>query len=170
MVLALGNSLLSDDGAGIHALATLQRSGELPAGVRLIDGGTVGPDLLPPVAGCQALLVLDAVDVGGQPGDVVRLNLERGAGRAGARTIHEVGLETLLQDLALIGEFPRRAVLFGIQPASLTPGTRLSPPVGRGLDTLVAAALDELRQWAQPGGGRSGTGNAGGNARTEDER
>ena len=169
-MLGLGNSLLSDDGAGIHALATLERSGKLPPGVRLIDGGTAGPDLLPPVAGCDSLLVLDAVDVGGQPGDVVRLDLEGGAGRAGPRTIHEVGLETLLQDLALLGEFPRRAVLFGIQPASLSPGTGLSRPVGRGLETLVAAALDELWRWAQPGDGGSGTGNAGGNARTEDER
>ena len=170
VVLGLGNSLLSDDGAGIHALCLLERTGELPPGVRLIDGGTVGPDLLPPVAGCDALLVLDAVDVGGQPGDVARLDLEGGAGRPGPRTIHEVGLETLLQDLALLGEFPRRAVLFGIQPASLSPGTGLSPPVERGLETLVGAALGELRRWTQTAGEGSGAGNAGGNARTEDER
>ena len=170
VVLGLGNSLMSDDGAGIHALALLERSSELPTGVRLVDGGTVGPDLLPPVAGCEALLVLDAVDFGGRPGDVVRLDLEGGAGRAGPRTIHEVGLETLLQDLALIREFPRRSVLFGIQPASLSPGTGLSPPVERGLEALAAAALEELRRWAQPAGGEAGAGNAGGIARTEDER
>jgi hydrogenase maturation protease len=136
----------------------------------VIDGGTVGPDLLPPVTGCESLLVLDAVDVGGEPGAVARVDLAGGAGRAGPRTIHELGLETLLQDLALLGEFPRRAVLFGIQPAALSPGTGLSPPVERGLETLVGAALDELRRWTQPAGGGAGAGNAGGNARTEDER
>lgn len=168
VVLGLGNAILSDDGAGIHALGKLRSSG-VPRGVALVDGGTAGAGLLDAVAGCEGLLVLDAVDVGGEPGDVVRINLEGGVGRPGPRTVHELGLETLLQDLRLLETFPSRAVLFGIQPEALGPGTGLSPPVAGSLDTMVAAALDELREWAQQASGKTVTRNAGVNASTENE-
>lgn len=149
VVLGIGNPILSDDGAGIRALAAIAARPRLPPGVRLIDGGTE-LNLLDEVAGCDALMVLDAANVGEPPGQVVRLDLHDGLRQAGPRTVHEVGLSTLLQDLLLLGEFPDRAVLFGIQPASVAPGTTLSPPVARGLDVLVRAALEELDQWATP--------------------
>jgi hydrogenase maturation protease len=138
--------------------------------VRLVDGGTAGPQLLPIVAGCDGLMVLDAVEIGGQPGDVVRVDLESGSGGLAPRTVHDLGLETLLQDLRLLGEFPKRAILFGIQPASIALGTGLSPPVAQGLARLVGAALDELARWAQPPDDAAGTGNGDVNASTEDEK
>ncbi len=170
VVLGIGNPILSDDGAGIHALVEIGRSEALPPGVRMVDGGTAGPQLLASVAGCDGLMVLDAVDVGGRPGDVVRLDLRGGLAGAMPRTVHDLGLETLLQDLRLLDEFPERTVLFGIQPASVELGTKLSPPVARGLGTLVSAALDELGQWAQSSGEPAGTGNGDVNASTEDEK
>lgn len=150
VVLALGNAIRSDDGAGVHALEAMRQTARLPSGVRLVDGGTAAAGLLPQVAGCDGLMILDAVDAGGRPGDVVRLDLVAGVGGGPqSPTAHELGLRELLGDLRLLGAFPGHAVLFGIQPASLAPGTRLSPPVARALGTLVGAALGELAEWAQ---------------------
>lgn len=171
VVLGVGNPILSDDGAGILALEAVGRARRLPAGVRLVDAGTAGPGVLGAVAGCDGLLVLDAVDVGGPPGEVVRLDLADGTGWAAPRNAHELGLETLLQDLRLLGEFPRRAVLLGVQPATVAIGTGLSPPVAEALDRLVDAALDELSQWAGRSAKRAATtGNGDDRAATEDER
>lgn len=172
VVLGMGNALLSDDGVGIHALAAIRASGRLPKAARLVDGGTAGPSLLQAVAGCDGLLVLDAADVGGEPGEVVRLDLHaglRGSGPA-MRTVHDEALATLLGDLVILGEFPERAVLLGVQPASVTVGTTLSPSVARAVETVVEAALDELHRWMGSSGEGMGTGNANVESWTEDDR
>jgi hydrogenase maturation protease len=155
VVLAMGNALLSDDGAGVKALGALAESAELPPGTRLVDGGTAGPTLLDTLAGCDRLLVLDAVEAGGEPGDVVRLDLRAGLNGGSAGTVHELGLTGLLADLVLLGHFPERAVLLGIQPGTVEVGTSLSPAVERGVRVAVQAALEELRQWAASPGSRS---------------
>lgn len=170
VVLGIGNPLLSDDGAGIHALGAIGRAGTLPPGVRLVDGGTVGLQLLASVAGCDGLMVLDAVNVGGEPGEVVRLDLADGLGAMKPRTAHDLGLGTLLEDLRLLGQYPGRAVLFGIQAAKVEIGTRLSTAVARELPKLVRAALEELDLWTRESNDPSEAGRGDANASTEDEK
>jgi hydrogenase maturation protease len=74
VVLGIGNTLLADEGVGVHAALALQQGWALPAGVEVIDGGTAGMELLGPLADVDLLLVLDAVKAGRAPG---------GAGAAG---------------------------------------------------------------------------------------
>jgi hydrogenase maturation protease len=147
VVLGIGNPILSDDGVGIAALDALAVEPELPDRVRLIDGGTVAPDLLGAVAGCNALIVLDAVDVGEPPGTVVRLDLRDGVAVGGPRTVHDLGLAGLLGDLRLLGQFPERAILIGVQPDLVGLGTKLSPAVARAMRELIGAVLQQLREW-----------------------
>ena len=47
LVLGLGNVLLQDDGVGAAAIALLLDRYDAPAGVRVMDGGTLGLSLLP---------------------------------------------------------------------------------------------------------------------------
>jgi hydrogenase maturation protease len=47
VVLGLGNLLHSDDGAGPRAAERLKNDSRLPEGVRVIEGGTLGLELLP---------------------------------------------------------------------------------------------------------------------------
>lgn len=148
VVLGIGNPILGDDGAGIHALQRLERQASLPARTRLVDGGTAGPDLLEAVRGCSRLLVLDAVDVGGTPGDVIRLELDSPLAVGRPFTVHELGLATLLDDLRLLGELPASPILLGIQPGKIALGTALSPEVERGLEILIREVFGELRRWA----------------------
>lgn len=174
VVLGLGNPLLSDDGLGIEALAALGRSPRLPGGVRLVDGGTAGAALLHALAGCDGLVVLDAVEAGRLPGEVVRVDLRRGLnarteGDTAALTLHAAALATVLGDLILLRQMPDRAVLFGVQPARVSPGTSLSSAAARGVGVMVEAALDELGGWMASGECR-GTGNANVKAWTEDDR
>ena len=75
-VLGLGNTLNRDEGMGVHALKPLaDRLGDQP-GVEILDGGTLGLNLLPIVEQCSHLLVLDAINAGKAPGTVIEL--ERG--------------------------------------------------------------------------------------------
>lgn len=75
VVLGVGNVLLRDDGVGVHLVEELRRLAAhdplaVPDGTRLVDGGTLGLDLLRAVSGARSLLVLDAVDLGQEAGTV----------------------------------------------------------------------------------------------------
>ncbi|HZS00824.1 MAG TPA: HyaD/HybD family hydrogenase maturation endopeptidase [Chloroflexota bacterium] len=149
VVLGLGNLLLSDEGVGVRALERLQTDPRLPAGLTLIDGGTLGLELLSCAAGATHLLVLDAVDVAVAPGTIVRLTGEALAHLPGGASVHQLGVADLLAALRLMGQEPAELVLLGVQPAVLTLGAALSPPVAAALAPLVEAALTELTRWGQ---------------------
>jgi len=62
VVVGIGNTILSDDGVGVHAARRLQDDARLPAGVTVLDGGTLGLELAPFVSDASRLLFLDAVN------------------------------------------------------------------------------------------------------------
>jgi Ni,Fe-hydrogenase maturation factor len=69
LVLGIGNTLLSDEGVGIHLLNRLrERRLARLYGVRWLDGGTLSFTLAPEIEDCDALLVLDAARLDAEPG------------------------------------------------------------------------------------------------------
>ena len=74
LVLGIGNTLLSDDGVGVHVIRALENGRtNLPENqrdVRLRDAGTLGLALLPEIAEAQRLIIVDAANFGGEPGEV----------------------------------------------------------------------------------------------------
>jgi len=150
LVLGLGNILLRDEGVGVRAVQLLAAQQSLPPDVQMLDGGTLGLDLLPYLAGVSNLLILDAVHANRPPGSLVRL--EGGAIRTALKikmSMHQVGLHELLAASSFRGTLPKRVVLWGIEPASLDWGTELSPTVQAQLDGLIHAAAQEIQQWEQ---------------------
>ena len=145
LVLGLGNVLCSDDGAGVIAVHRLRRGWQMPAGVRVVDGGTLGLDLLALVAAADRVILVDAVRAEAPPGTLVRL-----AGAEVAPAVyerlspHQIGVADLLAGAALCERYPREAVIVGIVPESIELGLGCSPAVAAELDGLVAAAIAEL--------------------------
>jgi hydrogenase maturation protease len=151
VLLALGNILVGDDGAGPAALAELVRGHRLPQSLRVLDGGVLGLTLLGLVRGADALLVLDAVDVGRPAGELVRLESDQLRAVFAARlSSHELGFAELLAGARLLDDGPRRLVIWGVQPGDVSPRIGLSPAVARAIGPLAAAAADELRAWGHP--------------------
>lgn len=147
-IVGIGNLLLSDDGVGIHAIRSLRTNTRLARLARLIDGGTIGSDLLADVCGCEMLLVLDAVDAGLEPGSVVWMDWNQPEPPAfRARNAHQSGIPDLLGDLRLMDCAPRQAVLIGVQPATVKIGTQLSVAVANALPALEKEVLRQLEQW-----------------------
>jgi hydrogenase maturation protease len=117
----------------------------------VLDGGTLGLDLLPYLEGVTDLLIIDAVNAGAPPGSLVRLANEQIPQTLALKTsMHQVGLQELLAVMALRGQTPPRVVLWGMEPLILEPGLDLSEPVLANLDTLVASVVAELRSWGIP--------------------
>ena len=147
LVLGLGNLLHADDGLGVHAIERLQKDSRVPPGAELLDGGTHGLALLSHVSGVDRLLVIDSVDVGQEPGAVIRLEGEALQRFPGKPSVHQLGFADLMIALELIGGRPQEVVLLGIQPLSTEWSPELTAPVRKGLDRLIEAAVEQLASW-----------------------
>lgn len=148
LILGLGNTILSDEGVGVKAMDRLLADYDWPGNVSFLDGGVMGLDLLPYLESADAVLILDAVEVGKPPGTLARLeDGEIPAVVALKMSMHQVGLQEALAMASFRATLPERMVLWGMVPASLALGTELSPTVARQLDALVKAAVDELVTW-----------------------
>jgi hydrogenase maturation protease len=148
LVLGIGNLLMTDDSVGVRLVQQLAADYRFPAGVTVLDGGTLGLDLLPHLEGVERLLVIDAVETGGAPGTLVRLSGEEiPLALATKVSPHQMGLKDLLTVADLQGHVPAEMVLWGVQPASIEMEMTLSPPVAAALAELQAQVLEELRGW-----------------------
>jgi len=148
LVLGLGNALMTDDAFGHHMINALQGRFRFPADVTVLDGGTLGLDLLPQLEGIGRLLVIDALEMGAPPGTVFRLEGEE-VPRAFASklSVHQMGLQDLLAVAELQGHLPAELVVWGVQPKSTEMGLELTPPVAGAMEDAIAGVLSELQRW-----------------------
>jgi hydrogenase maturation protease len=152
LVMGIGNILLRDEGVGVHVVMELQRQVadgllEVAPGTRFVDGGTLGLELLPLFAGASALILVDAVNMGGAPGavSVIRGDAIEGT-LAGHVSPHQVGIADLVAAARLMGAMPAAASLVGIEPARIDIGLDLTPEVAAALPGAVRAVCVELQR------------------------
>lgn len=139
---------MSDDGVGVKVVERLKRDYRFPESVTLLDGGTLGLDLLPRLEGIGRLLILDAMETGKAPGTLVRLTGDEiPAAFATKLSPHQMGLQDLLAVAHLQGIVPPEMVMWGVQPTQIAIGTELSEPVAAQVDIMVETALHELSRW-----------------------
>lgn len=159
VVIGLGNVVRSDDGVGVQAVARLRERLGSQSDATLVEGGTAGLLLLPHLADAERAIIIDAIDVGAEPGTLVRLGGDDFACAFSAgSTVHDVGLRDLLGAARLSGAWPEQLVLHGVQPGSIALGTELTPTVAAALDLLVDSVARELAAWhtALPKAGAAG--------------
>jgi hydrogenase maturation protease len=148
LVLGVGNILLQDEGVGVRVVEQLQEAYAIPEEVKVLDGGTMGLDLLYYLEEVDRLLVVDAVDARQPPGTIVRLTDGQIPALLGRKlSPHQIGLADLLSVAGLRDLAPRETVLIGVQPASLETDLSLSPTVSAQLPSIVDMVLEELKRW-----------------------
>ena len=145
LILGLGNTIMSDDGIGPKVIEQLQQDKHFLDDVSLLDGGTLGLDLLPYLEEIQRLIIVDAVEIGQPAGTCVRL-----AGDDVPMALetklspHQMGMKDLLAVARLMGHLPDEILLIGVQPACLEMDTELTPAVAAALPTLVDMVKAEI--------------------------
>jgi hydrogenase maturation protease len=148
LVLGLGNTLLRDEGVGVRVVERLQELYRFPENVQVVDGGTMGLDLMAYVEAADRLLVLDAVNTGGEAGTLAHLVGEQVPAFLSLKVSpHQMGLSDLLAAAQLRDIYPDEVVLWGVQPGAIEVGLDLSPAVAARVDALVDRALAELHRW-----------------------
>jgi hydrogenase maturation protease len=157
LVVGIGNTLLRDEGVGIHVVLQLeQRAADgrlaVPQGTRFADGGTLGLDLLPMIAGASILVLIDAVKLGQPAGSVSVLRGDTIEGTLGGHVSpHQVGVADLVAAARLTGVMPEAASLVAIEPAEIEIGLDLTPAVEEAVATAMVVVIAELNRHARSG-------------------
>ena len=150
LLLAIGNPLMADDGAGQEILSRLESAAtEWGTGVELVDGGTQGLALLGKFEKRRAVVFLDAVRLGSKAGAVHVLTGEElvQMGRRPATSAHEGSAPDILRALQLLGETPEEVALVGIEPErvetriGLSAAVRDSIPLAAGFARMTVNRL-----------------------------
>ncbi len=147
LVLGIGNVLWADEGFGVRAVEELARRFRFPPNVRLLDGGTQGIYLVDQVRAADVLVVFDAVDYGLPPGTMKRVEGDEVPHFMGAKkmSLHQTGFQEVLALADLLGDYPERLLLIGVQPVELEDfGGSLRPEVRACIGPAIDLALGYL--------------------------
>ncbi|MDE2236115.1 MAG: HyaD/HybD family hydrogenase maturation endopeptidase [Gammaproteobacteria bacterium] len=151
VVLGLGNTLLGDDGVGVQVVQHLQAGRRLPSGIRFLDGGTLSFSLLEDIENTDSLIVVDAAQLGEEPGSVHiyrDLAMDEFLRSRRSSSVHEVSLAELLDMARLTGHLPERRALVAIQPQHIDWNTEVSPDVRGGLETACIHVRALITRWS----------------------
>lgn len=150
LVLGIGNSLLTDEGVGIHVLHALEPQIADLAQITLLDGGTLSFTLAGPIEEAEALIVVDAANIKSKAGDWKLLQGEEmDAFLMSNRkaSVHEVGLTDLRAIALLAGHWPEKRAMLAIQPQVVDWGEYPTPVVAAAIPPVCAAIVEQIRVW-----------------------
>jgi len=145
VVLGVGNSLLKDEGVGIHVIQKL-REMEIGEGVELIEGGTSILDFVASMENISKLIIVDALKLGGDPGKTYKIFVDEDLVKGGKdiTSLHQIGVLETLALAKKIGELPP-IVIIGIEPKDIGYGLELSPEIEREMEKMANLVLDEVK-------------------------
>ena len=152
VVVGVGNPLRGDDAAGCLVARRLQGT----PGVRVVEAEEVPESFVGDIAAAMpdVVALVDAVDLGAEPGAVAMLERERVA--TYAPTTHRM-------PLSLVMEVVQRRTgadvfLIAVQPLTLAFGAKVSPEVSATVEVLAAVLSELLRAPGVRPGDRHATG------------
>lgn len=147
-VIGVGNILMQDEGVGPRVIEILKKNYSFYPAVELIDGGTLGLELLPYVERFSKMILIDVVDFGEKPGYIrVLRDTEIPPYLRTKLSVHHVGVQDLLEVAKFVGRYPEELYLVGIQPDRIDLGLDLTHTVGSKLNKLIEEVLKILKSW-----------------------
>lgn len=150
LVLGIGNTLLTDEGVGVHVLQALAPELANWPDVTLLDGGTLSFTLAGAIEDADALIVVDAANIKSEPGEWALLKGDAmDAFLMGNRksTVHEVGLTDLRAIAMLAGHWPEKRAMLAIRPDVVDWGEFPTPAVAAAIPPACAAIIEQIREW-----------------------
>ena len=119
LVIGVGNLLRCDDGAGIHVV---NRLNEVASYIDTLDVALGSIEILEAMKGRDRVFIVDAIQAGGEPGTIYRVNLSRGEEPPRITHSHGVDLLTTLKlgDSLFPGQMPMEIVLLAMEAEDIT--------------------------------------------------
>lgn len=144
LVLGVGNSILSDEGVGVHLARRLQQE-KFPPNVEIQDGGTQGLELLDYMDDVAKLIIVDCVKAGEEPGTIYRFEPDKVdvIPKQYKISFHDLGIYDFLRIASIMETLPP-TIIFGMEPQSFEWGEELTPPIQAKLGKLQEFVTEEI--------------------------
>lgn len=139
---------MSDEGVGIHAVQRLE--GKIKdERVRVIDGGTMGLDLLPIFEEAECVFIIDCVKGGEKPGTVYKFNPDeiKQVQDSLKMSLHDFNLVDVLNLAKALGQKIPEIIIYGVEPESLEWGMELTPEVSKALDRVTGDIVKDVNEY-----------------------
>lgn len=151
LVLGVGNSILKDEGFGVHVIQELEKRREtlnIPPNVELMDGATLGLDLLYYMEGRDKIILIDIVNAGAEPGEIFKFTPHdiKTKKIINKVSMHQVTLFDILTMAEVSGRLPDEVVLIAVQPGEINWGEELTPAVEAQIPKVIDLVLKELEK------------------------
>ena len=119
LVIGVGNLLRCDDGVGIHVV---DRLNEVAPHIDTLDVALGSIEILEAMRGRDRVFIVDAIQTGGEPGTIYRVNLS--GGEEPPRITHSHGVDLLttlkLGNSLFPGQMPREMILLAVEAEDVT--------------------------------------------------
>jgi len=150
-VIGVGNILFCDDGLGVYASQVLAKNYDFSPAVDVLDGGTLGMNLLSYFQRYERVIVLDAISVSDDspPGTVYSMPATAlQAMGAYRQTAHEVEVLQTLEMGALAGGMADIQIVAMVPEDIESVKMGLTDSVETHLPNLIESILQQLAQWS----------------------
>ena len=145
VVLGIGNTILTDEAAGVRAVELLEQRYRVPDNVLVIDGGTSGMEMIEDLSDLDFLIVIDVVKTGQAAGTVVKIaGDEIPVFFRRKLSPHQIALPDVLASLELLDAMPKEIIVLGVEPISLELGMEMTATIAAKVPELVDMAVAEL--------------------------
>jgi hydrogenase maturation protease len=141
-VIGLGNSILQDNGVGVHAVRRFQQI--VPRPCLAVELGTAVYDAVKLLESADRVLAFDSVEAGGKPGSVYLFRAEEIMRNWKYASLCEMELIKVLQTLR---RPPDEVLIVGAEPQSVDWGINLSPNLESSVSTMVSIAQKVVTKW-----------------------
>jgi len=147
-IAGIGNFILRDEGFGVHVVHYLQENYEFPENIEIQDIGTAGIYMAPFLEECDPVLVIDVVDIEGEPGSFHFFTLDdvRAGNFQMRMSPHQLGLLEILEVCKLRDSAPEHIEFYTVIPLELTESIELSDIVNERKVEVAEMILKRLEE------------------------
>jgi len=148
LILGAGNLLMGDDGVGVRTVHFLASEfSNLSSQIELLDGGTLGPDLLPHFSGRKKVIIIDAMLSAEEPGTLVSFIPVLSFSATSHFSLHHAGVMDTLGLLALSDDVPEVEII-GISARKVNAlHIGLTPEVEAAIPVAAKKAIESANQF-----------------------
>jgi len=128
VIIGVGNTLLRDEGIGVHIVHELEKRSDLPPNVKILDYGMTGLAVVHAIANRRKAIFIDCAKMEEPPGTIRQFTPAevKSIKYMPGFSLHEGDLLQALTISEQMGEAPDEVILYGIEPEQVEPGEELS--------------------------------------------
>ncbi len=145
LILGVGNVLLRDEGVGCRVAEEFLRR-TLSPDIEVIDGGTMGMELMWHLEGREKVVVIDVVRAGEPPGTIFRFRPDEIQAAHDPKTMsfHQLGFLDILKVAPYTGTPLPDMVIIAVEPKDISIGDTLTPEIEAKVPTLIEQVMSEI--------------------------